>query len=174
MGRTILALSMLVVVTGCGRERRATDEDRPAPPTSVAAPIDAAPVRGGPDDPLAEKLRHCPVAVAGASTVPRDQPEGVALTIIAVDDAAAAEIRRRTAHLVELSAGQAARTEHGGGAGGGFMQNCPVVIRSTSISAVDVAGGTRLLMRPLAPLTVADLRAEVGRRLTAFAPSAPR
>lgn len=62
----------------------------------------------------------------------------------------------------------AARVEHGGGHGGGFMQNCRLVTRATSIAATDVSGGSRLVVRPVDPLTVAELRAETRRRYPAF------
>lgn len=174
--RTTLVLAA-VALAGCGRGEpppagRAV-ADAAAPPVvpvdAAAAPAaDAAPVRGGADDPLAEKLRHCPAAVAGAVTVLQDIRDGIDLTITATAPAATAEIRRRGAHLVAFTAGRAGpsgRAEHGGGGGGGFMQNCPVVTRSTSITASDIPRGVRLRVRPTGALTVAALRADTRRRL---------
>ena len=135
---------------------------------TVHAAVDAAPARGGADDPLAEKLRHCPLAVDGAATASRDTGDGIELTITTSTAAGIAEIRRRAAHLVAFTAGQGPRADHGGGAGGGFMQNCPVVTRATSITATDVAGGSRLLVRAVGTLSVAELRAETRRRHAAF------
>ena len=141
------------------------------PPDAVKdAAVVAAPARGGPDDPLAEKLRHCPVAVAGSTTALQDTDDGIALTITAPGTAAATGIRRRAAHLVAFTAGQAKRTEQGGGGGGGFMQNCPVVTRATSITATDVTGGSRLDVHPIGSLTADVLRTETRRRRAAFAP----
>ncbi len=175
--RATLLLVAVAAVVGCGRAeprpaaRAVADAGPPAvaPVDAAAAPaIDAAPVRGGADDPLAEKLRHCPAAVPGAVTVLQDIRDGIDLTITATAPAATAEIRRRGAHLVAFTAGRAGddgRAEHGGGGGGGFMQNCPVVTRATSITASDIPRGVRLRVRPTGALTVAALRAETRRRL---------
>ncbi|HUQ01116.1 MAG TPA: hypothetical protein VM261_01415 [Kofleriaceae bacterium] len=131
---------------------------------AVAIAPDAAPERGGPDDPLAEKLRHCPVTVEGARTTIADVEGGVALTVIADGETAIAEIHRRAAHLVAFTADQAARKDHGGGDGGGFMRNCPVVTRDTRIVAEDVDGGSRLVVQPTTASALAELRAETRRR----------
>lgn len=172
-----LAAAVAATVAGCGRGEprpaaRAVADAAPVPVVPIdaaAAPaVDAAPTRGGADDPLAEKLRHCPAAVPGAITVLQDIRDGIDLTITATAPTATAEIRRRGAHLVAFTAGHASPTgqaEHGGGGGGGFMQNCPVVTRSTSITASDIPRGVRLRVRPTGALTVAALRAETRRRL---------
>jgi hypothetical protein len=129
------------------------------------------PSRAGPappDDPLAEKLRHCPITVDGVAIALRDVDDGVEWTITATDAAAIDEIRRRAAHLVAFTSGQPRRGEHGGGAGGGFMQNCPVVARSTTIEATDIPGGSRLVVRAGPDLTAPELRAETRRRHAAL------
>lgn len=162
----------VIVVVGallaaCGRARTAPGRARDAGATTTGA--DAPPARGGPDDPMAEKLRHCPTTVPGSVTVLSDVPGGIDVTVTAIAPDVMAEVQRRAAHLVELSAGRAARGEHGGGAGGGFMQNCPVVIRSTSITTADLPDGVRLEVRPRGSLTVDELRADTRRRQAALA-----
>lgn len=139
-----------------------------AAPSAPSPSADALPARGGPDDPLAEKLRHCPVTVDGATTALRDIPAGIEVTVTAPDPAAATEIQRRAAHMVAFTAGRANRGEHGGGAGGGFMQNCPVVARSTTIDATHIPRGAVLLVRPTGDLTIAALRTETRRRQSAL------
>lgn len=167
--RTVFVTCLLAAaVVGCGRSRaRASDAAVAATPDAAPAAalaLDAAPERGGPDDPLAEKLRHCPLTVDGARTTIADVDVGIALTVTADAAPATAEIRRRAAHLVAFTTDQAARKDHGGGDGGGFMRNCPVVVRDTRVDATDVAGGSRLVVRPTGALTVADLRTETRRR----------
>lgn len=113
---------------------------------------------------MAEKLRHCPVTVDHATVVLRDTADGVEWTITATDAAAIDEIHRRAARMVSFTRGRAQQGEHGGGAGGGFMQNCPVVARDTTIEATELPGGSTLRVRPAGTFTTAALQAETRRR----------
>ena len=126
------------------------------------------PPRAAPVDPLDEKLRHCPVTVDGARTEITDVTDGIALVVTADADAAVTEILRRAAHLVHFTSGAATGTTHGGGEGGGFMRNCPVVARDTRVTAADVPGGARLTVTPRGALTVDALRADTRRRHAAL------
>jgi hypothetical protein len=165
-GRSFLVVAMLVA---CGRREPAPAPiDRARDAATNEIPATDAPTRGGADDPLAEKLRHCPITVDGVAIALRDVDDGVEWTITATDAAAIDEIRRRAAHLVAFTSGQPRRGEHGGGAGGGFMQNCPVVARSTTIEATDIPGGSRLVVRAGPDLTAPELRAETRRRHAAL------
>ncbi len=168
--RALLALT-LVVASAC-RERappRArppeasaasrTASSNPSPPDAAVA-VAPAPA----DDPMAEKLRHCPVTVDGAAVELRDIDGGIEVIVTAGDAAATADIRRRAAHLVAFSLGQATGGKHGGGDGGGFMRNCPVVTRATQITSTAVPRGASLIVRPTDGSPVADLRAETRRR----------
>jgi hypothetical protein len=143
---------------------------------TVAAPASASSVAAAPRppasvDPLDEKLRHCPVTVDGARTEIVDADGGVDLVVTAAADAAVAEIRRRAKHLEEFTSDKETGVAHGGGAGGGWMRNCPVVTRDTRITSADVPGGSRLAVRRSGRLTVDELRAETRKRHAAL--SAP-
>jgi hypothetical protein len=162
--RAGLLVSVAVLAGGC-KEREAP---RAAAVATTPAAIDA---RGGDevgddtgDDPLAEKLRHCPVTVDGARTEIRDVAGGVEVIVTAEDAAAVADIRRRAAHLVAFSLGVTAKLAHGNGDGDGFMRNCPVVTRGTEITATAVVGGASLIVRPADRTPVAELRAETRKR----------
>jgi len=134
-----LALLIASAAVGC-RDRDGAG--RAAPPIAAAAPaLRPRQISLVPADPL----RHCPVTVDGAATAIDDVPGAVTLTVTARHPAAVAEIRRRAAHL-EPSASP-----------------CPVVTFDTQVDVEEIAGGARLIVRPLdGPL--ADLRAEIRGR----------
>ena len=130
----------------------------PAPiPTSVPKP---------PDE-LDEKMRHCPLALAGATASIEDLDGGVRFTITAPAPTAA-ELRRRAHHVVEFAA-RKTRQGHGDfdGKGGGRMKNCPVVTDAVAITATDIDGGARLDVR--ATGDAAALRTETRARAASFA-----
>jgi hypothetical protein len=102
--------------------------------------------------------------VDGARVEIADADRGVELTVTAEEGAAQAEVRRRAAHLAEVSAGRA-REAHGRGQGGGFMRNCPVVTKNTQITVRDVPGGAVLRVVAQPPLDEKTLRAEARERL---------
>jgi len=115
-----------------------------------------------PDDPLAEKLRHCPATVPGARTEIEDVEGGVALSV-RVEEASRVELRRRARHLEDFTHGRGAGVPHGGGKGGGFMRDCPVVTEKTTVVAREIEGGLQLHVTPVG-WTAEALRAETRRR----------
>jgi hypothetical protein len=162
----VLSVSLLALASvAC----RSGDADPPAPApspaASVAAPAatSAAPPATAPD-PLAEKLRHCPLTVEGAATAIADVDGGIELVVTAKDEARALEIRSRVKHLEELTSDKDTGVTHGAGAGGGWMRDCPVVSKDTRVVGADIAGGSRILVRPKGAGSVADLRTETRRR----------
>jgi hypothetical protein len=117
-------------------------------------------------DPMDEKMRHCPPAVDGARTAIKDADKGVEVTVTADKDAEVTEIRRRVKHLEEFTRRGKSGTpvKHGGGAGGGWMRNCPIVTKDTLVTGTDVPHGSRILVQPKETTKLAELRAEVRRR----------
>ncbi|HVK78106.1 MAG TPA: hypothetical protein VM734_32585 [Kofleriaceae bacterium] len=173
MRARLIALLAPLVLLGAGcKEREAPRAAATAPPPAIdaagapsaAGGADAAAAAPTGDDPLAEKLRHCPLTVDGARTELRDVAGGIEVVVTADDPTATAEIRRRAAHLVAFSLGAATKANHGNGEGGGFMRDCPVVTRGTEITSTAVPGGASLIVRPADRTPVADLRAETRRR----------
>src|SRR5690606_28986073 len=115
-----------------------------------------------PPDEMDERMRHCPLALDGATSTLEDIDGGVRFTIKA-PEAAIAEARRRAHHIVDFAAGKT-RAGHGefDGQGGGHMKNCPVVTDDVSITATDITGGAQLDVKALGD--VARLRAETRAR----------
>ena len=154
----VLALAAALALPAC--------RSKPAPPTEE--PMASA--SGKPPDPLDEKLRHCPLTVDGARAVIVDTGEGVEITVTAAQDGAVQEVRRRLKHLEEFTrkAGKDTGVPHGGGAGGGFMRNCPVVTKDTMVTGVDVERGVKISIQPRRAEDLAEIRAEVRRRYDAL------
>ncbi len=112
-------------------------------------------------------MRHCPLALDGAASTVEDIDGGVRFTI-KVPEAAVAELRRRSHHIVEFAA-KKTREGHGGfdGKGGGRMKNCPVVTDAVTITTSDIDGGARLDV-VTEPPRVEQLRTETRERATKF------
>ena len=118
----------VLVALGCSSE----SGDRPAKVEKKAP------------DQMDERMRHCPLALDGATSELRDIDGGVRFTI-RTPATAVAEARRRARHIVEFAA-KRTREGHGGfdGKGGGRMRNCPVVTDDVTITAVDIESGAQL------------------------------
>jgi hypothetical protein len=130
----------------------------PPPASATVAASSAA------ADPLAEKLRHCPLTVEGATAAIGDVDGGIEIVVTAKDEPRVLEIRGRVKHLEELTSDKDTGVKHGAGAGGGWMRDCPVVSKDTVVVGADIAGGSRIVVRPKGAGSVADLRAETRRR----------
>jgi hypothetical protein len=89
-------------------------------------------------------MRHCPLALDGATSSLQDIEGGVRFTIQAPANEVE-EVRRRARHIVEFAA-KRSRDGHGGfdGQGGGRMKNCPVVTDNVTITSRDIDGGAEL------------------------------
>ena len=144
---------------------RSSDKPKPAVEQQVAPPSAAAPAAPKPPDDMDEKMRHCPLALDGASSTLEDIDGGVRFTI-QVPESALEEVRKRAHHVVELAA-KHTRTGHGefDGKGGGRMRNCPVVTDDVAIIATDIAGGAQL---DVTSSDVAQLRTETRARTAKF------
>jgi hypothetical protein len=119
-----------------------------------------------PVDTMDEKMRHCPVAIDGATATLTDIEGGVQFDVQAPADKVA-EVQRRAHHVVEFAAKRHDKTTHGVSdkQGGGTMRNCPVVTSDTAITVEDLANGARLR---ITGADAAVLRAESRRRIEKF------
>ena len=165
VGRWRLAASLLfelLTVIGC----RASGG---GPPPAVVAQSPAAVNDNGAVDPLAEKLRHCPLTVDGASVDVRDVDGGIEFLIRADTEIERRELIRRARHLEAFtqSRGKGTGVPHGMGQGGGWMRDCPVVTKDTLVEVAELAGGTRVTVLATGG-TVEELRTESRRRLIAL------
>jgi hypothetical protein len=128
-----------------------------------------APTRAEPraPDQMDERMRHCPVALDGATSELDDIEGGVRFEIRAPANAIA-EARRRSHHVVEFAA-RRTREGHGGfdAKGGGRMRNCPVVTDDVTITALDIDGGAQLDI-VTTPERVEWLRQETRARVAKF------
>lgn len=120
-----------------------------------------------PPDEMDERMRHCPLALDGATSTLANIDGGVRFTI-APPRASIAEARRRAHHIVEFAA-KRTREGHGGfdGKGGGRMRNCPVVTDDVTITATDIDVGAQLDV-VTDPSRVEALRTETTTRVTKF------
>jgi hypothetical protein len=127
----------------------------------------AATVTSAPEDPdyLRNKMRYCPVTLAGVTTDIEDIAGGIGFTLHASSPELAAEVESRARELVAFSAGRGFET-HGDGHGGGFMRHCPVVTRDTRITAEAIADGVRIAVTPIDAAHLAEVRAATRERMT--------
>lgn len=155
----------MLLVVACGKSS-SKSEPAPAPPPSKPADPPAA-AKPPPDD-LDEKMRHCPLALPGASSVLTDIDGGVQFEVTAPAERVA-EIQRRAHHVVEFAAKRHDPSTHGVSdkQGGGTMRNCPVVTSDTVIAVTDRADGAVITVTVSAE-KVAELRAETRRRTDKF------
>ncbi len=138
-----------------------------APSQQESPPPTTAPAHKPPDE-MDEKMRHCPVALDGATSTVEEIDGGVRFTI-QVPENEVAEARRRAGHVVEFAA-KRTRQGHGefDGKGGGRMRNCPVVTDGVTITSTDVPGGARLDVVAVDAAHVDQLRADTRARVTSF------
>ena len=144
-----MRLALLLLVVACGKSEPAVDKvaDKPA-------------------DNMDEKMRHCPVAIAGASSSMSDVDGGVEFEVKAPADKVA-EVQRRAHHVVDFAAKRHDKSTHqvSDKQGGGTMRNCPVVTSGTTIAVDNTPDGARI--RVTSDL-VEELRAESRRRIDKF------
>ncbi len=126
-----------------------------------------ATVTAASEDPdyLRNKMRYCPVTLAGVTTDVEDIAGGIGFTLHASSPEVSAEVQNRARELAAFSTGNGFET-HGDGHGGGFMRHCPVVTRDTRISAEAIADGVRLAVTPIDAAHLAEVRAETRERMT--------
>lgn len=161
MLRTIWILAL----AACGNSAPTREGSAAVPPVVAAAPVIDGAAR--PPDDMDEKMRHCPLTVAGATATYALEPAGTRWEITATAPEATAEIQRRAKHVVEFAAGRSEKGVHGGGQGG-RMHNCPVLTTGVVISETDLPGGARLVVVPVKPDDVEQMRQDTVLRAKAF------
>lgn len=158
--RWILLASLLAC---CDKAEPRAVEIRP----EITAPT-PAPVAPKPADEMDEKMRHCPLAIEGATTELVDVETGIRLDVKAPAPKIE-EVRRRAHHLVDFAAKRHVKGTHGAfdGKGGGRMKNCPVVTDDVTIAVEDTFEGVRISVITTAD-RVAKLQLESRERAAKF------
>ena len=159
--------ALLSLVGACGQESARPAQVATTPP--VAASSDAA--DSGALDPLDEKLRHCPLTVPGVVAELRDIEGGIEVDLRVPSDDAMPELRRRVRHLEEFTSkhGKGTGERHNTGKGGGWMRDCPVVTRDTTVKGAEIERGFRVVVHAVEPAATDTLRQETRRRMAALA-----
>lgn len=167
-----LALALAGMAAGaCARQLETPSAQAPGAPMAAASrPPPSAVADAGVVDPLDEKLRHCPLTVAGVVAVIQDTEAGVEVELKASNDESMNELRKRVHHLEEFTRKKGTGTgeRHNTGQGGGFMRDCPLVTRDTVVVGEEHGLAIRVAVRPNDPRDVAALRTETHRRMTAL------
>ena len=160
-----MRLLLFLALIGC----KSSDSPKPSP--SEPAPSEPAhePPAASPKPPdqMDEKMRHCPLALDGATSTVEDIDGGVRFTI-KPPAASLEEARNRAHHIVDFAA-KKTRAGHGefDGKGGGRMKNCPVVTDDVTITETDIEGGAQLDV--VSATNHADaLRADTRERVAKF------
>jgi len=139
-----------------------------AEPRAVETKPEITAVAPKPPDEMDEKMRHCPLAIEGATTELVDVETGIRFDVKA-PATKVEEVRRRAHHLVDFAAKRHAKGTHGAfdGKGGGRMKNCPVVTDDVTIAVEDTSEGVRISVITTAD-RVAKVRLESRERAAKF------
>ncbi|MEJ7598839.1 MAG: VCBS repeat-containing protein [Kofleriaceae bacterium] len=92
-----------------------------------------------------------------------DVVTGVRFVLRGSTPAIAMEARRRARSLADFTAGRS-KEKHGGGKGGGFMRNCPILTKDATVLAEDIDGGVQITVTPNDPAKLAEFRATARER----------
>jgi hypothetical protein len=110
-------------------------------------------------------MQHCPSAVKGAKTDVKDAADSVEITVTAKAADATSEIRKRAKHLVDAAKMDPESVVHDGeGHGGGGLGLCVVVLKDTTVTASDVDGGSKIVVKPTKPVDLEWLKKETHAR----------
>jgi hypothetical protein len=111
------------------------------------------------------KMAHCPSAIDETTTTVKATKDAVVVTIVSKDEAKTKEIRERATFLAEASKKDPASAEHkGDGSGGGGFGRCPIIVKDTTVTVKDVAGGVEATVKPKAAADVPALEKEAKER----------
>lgn len=150
---------------GCKKDPPADATPAPAPSTPAAPVADAVDASVAPAAAAAGKMAHCPSTVTGATTDIKDSADGVTITVTSADAAQTADIRTRAKFLAEAAKNIPDGKQHNGsGEGGGVYGRCPVIMRNTVVDISEVAGGSKIDVKPKDPKERDWLRREARDR----------
>ena len=111
------------------------------------------------------KMAHCPSAIDATTTTVSATKEAVVVTVTSKEEAKTKEIRERATFLAEASKKDPASAEHkGDGSGGGGFGRCPIIVKDTTISIKEVAGGVEATVKPKAAADLPALEKEAKER----------
>jgi len=160
-----------LTVAGCKKKKKdgeGTGAGPTASPTETANPSPtASPSPTTPDTTAgANKMKNCPNATPGATTVVADVEGGVKLTITAGDAAATTEIRERTKHLLaSFKAGNTEVKHTGEGTGTGTSAGkCPLVLADATPESKDIEGGVEVTLKVADAAKLDEVRKRVKER----------
>lgn len=142
--------------------KQSSDPPAAPPSTSRTSVAPTAPATASED--LTEKMRYCPVTLPGVKTEIEDVDHGVRFVLRASAADVIAEAQRRAHLLAEFTAGRS-KEKHGGGQGGGFMRNCPILTKDATVTAEDMSDGVRISVLPTQVDQLAEFRATARARL---------
>ena len=110
-------------------------------------------------------MKHCPTAVPGAKTQITDGKDAIEIVVTGSDAAKTAEIRTRAQHVVESAKADPTSVAHdGSGHGGGGLGMCEIVLKDTTVTATDVDGGSKIVVKPIKPVDLEWLKKETHTR----------
>jgi hypothetical protein len=110
-------------------------------------------------------MQHCPTTVPGAKTQITEGKDAVEIVVTGSDAAKTGEIRKRAQHVVESAKVDPTKVEHdGSGHGGGGLGMCEIVLKDTTVTATDVDGGSKFVVKPLKPVDLEWLKKETHTR----------
>jgi hypothetical protein len=131
-----------------------------APPSKPSEP---SPVNTGFGLPLA--ANKCPSAAPGSTTTWKEIPDGVEVTVTAPGGLPINDIRQRGTQIVA-----AAKEPGAGGSAADGLAKCPIVVKDTIVTEVDVPGGATFTIKPSKPTALADLKKETKSRADGYKP----
>lgn len=135
-----------------------------AAPSAFAKDTSGTPTIGG------GHMQHCPTAVPGAKTQITEGKDAIEVVVTSSDAAKTDEIRKRAAHVIEASKMDPASVKHdGSGHGGGGLGMCEIVLKDTTVTASDVDGGSKFVVKPVKAVDYDWLKKETHTRHDAMA-----
>ena len=162
-------MAALLLASACGKKEEAPATPPPAEPAPKSDPSPPS-EPGRPPRSLVGggQMQHCPTAVAHTITTIAPTSAGVDLTVVAQDpkdEKTVKEVRADAKHLSDVANKNPSDVRHTGqGEGGGGLGKCPVVLKDTTVTFVEVDGGARITVTPIKPDQVEWLKTEVEAR----------
>ena len=165
---TVAGLALAPSCKAKDTDETATDDLTDIEPVEPVAPVEVAPDPMVEDSDMANKMKNCPSAVEGASTVVTMNDGKVEISVTAMGEDKVAMIRERATHLASLNADSAEIQHTGEGEGGGGLGRCPIVYDNVEISTEEIDGGAKLVLTPEEGADAEAIATEVRTRADAM------